>query len=122
MLTKQEIRQLGNKEMIEELQKSRRELLKAQFEIRTQTSKASHLVKNLKHYIARLQTIAKELKIEITPAMSKAEPNMAEEKTASASAKKSTKAPKKESTEAPKATKSVKKTAKPKKTKTSTEK
>ena len=60
MLTKQEIRQLGMKEMMEELQKSRRELLKSQFEMRMGTSKEIHTVKNLRRYIARLETIKKE--------------------------------------------------------------
>ena len=74
MLTTQEIRQLGNKEMMDELQKSRRELLKSQFDVRNGISKEVHAVKNLKRYIARLQTIAKEMKMEIKPAsMGKAE-------------------------------------------------
>jgi ribosomal protein L29 len=73
MLTKQEIRQLGNKEMMEELLKSRRELLKSQFEVRNGTSKEVHVVKNLKRYIAQLQTLAQEMKLEIKPGMSKSE-------------------------------------------------
>ena len=60
MLTKQEIRQLGTKEMTDELQKARRELLRSQFDMRTGTSKEVHGVKNLKRYVARLQTIARE--------------------------------------------------------------
>ena len=60
MLTKQEIRQLGAKEMKEELQKSLRELLKSQFDVRMGTSKEVHVMKNLKRYIARLKTIEKE--------------------------------------------------------------
>ncbi len=61
MLSKQEIRQLGNKEMIDELQRSRRTLLKTQFDVRNGSSKEAHVVKNLKRYIARLQTITKEM-------------------------------------------------------------
>ncbi len=72
MLTKQEIRQLGNKEMMEELQKSRRELLRSQFDVRNGTSKEVHAVTNLKRYIARLQTIAKEMKMDVKSNMSKA--------------------------------------------------
>ena len=60
MLTTQEIRQLGNKELMEEMQKARRELLKSQFDMRMGTSKEVHTQKNFKRYIARLQTIAKE--------------------------------------------------------------
>ena len=44
MLTTQEIRQLGNKEMMDELQKSRRELLKSQFDVRNGISKEVHAV------------------------------------------------------------------------------
>lgn len=79
MLTKQEIRQLGNKEMMDELQKSRRELLKYQFDIRSGSSKESHMVTNLKRYIAQLQTIAKEMKFETKSGMSKAEASAAQE-------------------------------------------
>ena len=60
MLTKQEIRQLGHKEMMDELQRSRRELLKTHFDIRSGSSKETHMVKNLRRYIARLQTIKHE--------------------------------------------------------------
>ena len=60
MLTTQEIRQLGNKELMDEMQKARRELLKSQFDMRMGTSKEVHTQKNFKRYIARLQTIAKE--------------------------------------------------------------
>ncbi len=82
MLTNQEIRQLGNKEMMEELQRSRRELLRSQFDVRNGTSKEVHAVTNLKRYIARLQTIAKEMKMDVISNMSKAvaAPAAAEEK------------------------------------------
>ena len=63
MLTKQEIRQLGNREMTDELQRTRRELLKMQFDIRSGTSKEVHMVKNFKRYIARLETLAKEMNV-----------------------------------------------------------
>ena len=46
--------------MVEELQKSRRELLKSQFDMRMGTSKEVHAVKNMRRYIARLETIKKE--------------------------------------------------------------
>jgi large subunit ribosomal protein L29 len=72
MLTKQEIRQLGNKEMAEEITKSRRELLRTQFDVRNGTSKEVHTLKNLKRYIARLNTLAKEMKIEVKPSTTRA--------------------------------------------------
>lgn len=85
MLTKQEIRQLGKKEMMEELQKSRRDLMRSQFDVRNGTSKEVHTMKNLRRYIAQLQTISKEMKLDVLPAMGKAEkteaaPVKAEEK------------------------------------------
>lgn len=73
MLTKQEIRQLGAKEMMEELQRTRRELLRTQFDVRNGTSKEGHMVKNLRRYAARLQTIAKEMKVEMKSTMGKGE-------------------------------------------------
>jgi len=73
MLTKQEIRQLGNREMTDELQRTRRELLKLQFDVRSGTSKEAHMVKNLRRYIARLETLAKEMKMEAKTNMGKAE-------------------------------------------------
>lgn len=67
MLSNQEIRQLGNKEMIDELTRSRRELLKSQFDVRNGTSKEVHMVKSMRRYVARLETISKEMKMEMKP-------------------------------------------------------
>lgn len=105
MLTKQEIRQLGNKEMMEELQKSRRELLRSQFDVRNGTSKEVHAVTNLKRYIARLQTIAKEMKMDVKSNMSKAvaAPAAAEEKTPAKAPKAPAKKAASKKTAAPKA-------------------
>lgn len=92
MLTTQEIRQLGTREMMDELQKSRRELLRTQFDVRGGTSKEVHMVKNLKRYIAKLQTISKEMKMdpnakaETGKTVSSAAPAAEEKKTASAPA------------------------------------
>lgn len=108
MISKQEIRQLGSKEMLDELQKARRELLRTQFDIRNGSSKEVHTVKNLKHYIAQLQTIAKEMKLDMNSNMSK--PEVAPAETTEKAEKKAA-APKKAATaKAPKAP--AKKTAK----------
>lgn len=90
MLTKQEIRQLGAKEMMDELQRTRRELLRTQFDVRNGTSKESHIVKNLRRYVARLQTVAKEMKMEMKSTMGKGEaaPVKSEEKKPAATAPK----------------------------------
>jgi ribosomal protein L29 len=72
MLTKQEIRQLGDKQLVEELINSRRELLRTQFGVRNGTSKEVHMVKNLRRYIARLQTLAGEMKVEVKAVVGKA--------------------------------------------------
>jgi len=100
MLTKQEIRQLGNKEMTAELQRTRRELLRSQFDVRNGSSKEAHVLKDLRRYVARLQTIAKEMKIDMKPTMSKAQAAPAEESSkkpseSPASAPKKAAAPKK---------------------------
>lgn len=113
MLTKQEIRQLGNKEMMDELQKTRRELLKSQFDVRNGTNKETHMVKNLKRYIARLQTISKEMKIDGKTTVEKAKttPVVAEKKAPAkkAAAPKKAAAAKKTTAVKSKTTKSAKK-------------
>lgn len=103
MLTKQEIRQLGPREMMDELQRTRRELLKTQFDVRNGTSKEAHVVKNLRRHIARLQTIAKEMKLEMKSTMSKAEAGSVQsaEKKPAAETVKKTSAPKKAAAKAP---------------------
>ena len=91
MLTKQELRQLGDREMMNELQKSRHELLKATFEIRTGTSKATHSVKNLKRYIATVLTISKEVGAKPPVAAKKMEAPTAEKMTMAEAPKKTMK-------------------------------
>ncbi len=73
MLSKQEIRQLGNRELMDELERSRRELLKRKFEVRSGSSKEAHMIKNLKRYIALLHTLTKEMKMEEKPESAKKE-------------------------------------------------
>lgn len=60
MLTKQEIRQLKDKEILEELQKATGELIRTKMEILNGYSKESHKLTNLKRYVARLKTVIKE--------------------------------------------------------------
>lgn len=60
MLTKEEIRQMGPKELAREVIKTQHELLKEKFAVKSGHSKANHVLKNLRNYIARLQTIIKE--------------------------------------------------------------
>lgn len=111
MLTKQEIRQLGNREMMDELQKSRRELLKTQFDVRGGTSKEVHAVRNLKRYIAQLQTIAKEMKMDMTHIKSeKAAAPASQEKIAAPAPAKKAAAPKKTAPKAKAAKAPAKKT------------
>ena len=116
MLSKQEIRQLGDKQFMEELQKSRRDLLRTKFEVRNGASKETHVVKNLRRYIAQLQTLAKEMSVGAKAATGKTDaaataPVAAEKKApvakkttskktvaGTATAKKTTKAPAKKRT------------------------
>jgi ribosomal protein L29 len=60
MLTKQELRQLQEKELKEELNKTSRELMKAKIEKANGTLKETHRPKELRKYIARMETISAE--------------------------------------------------------------
>ncbi len=62
MLTKQELRQLKDKELNEELTKSSAELLRTRMEIQNGYSKDSHKLTNLKKYVALLNTVITEQK------------------------------------------------------------
>lgn len=59
-MTIQEIRQLHEKELLEELTKSYRGLMRAKMDLINGSSKEIHNVKNLKRHIARLKTIQRE--------------------------------------------------------------
>lgn len=61
MLTKQEIRQLSDRDLQEELLKTRRELLKTQLNFRSGHNKESHTIRNHRRYIAQLKTIKREM-------------------------------------------------------------
>ena len=60
MLTRHELRQLQEKELLEELSKSSRELLKARMEHTSGTLKETHRLVELKKHIARMKTIMGE--------------------------------------------------------------
>lgn len=60
MLTKQEIRQLTEKDLLHELTVASRELLKIKMDLEGGYAKGSHKAKALKKYIAQLLTVKKE--------------------------------------------------------------
>lgn len=60
-MTIPEIRQLHDKELLEELTKSYRELMKAKMDLINGSSKEMHGIKKLKKHIARLKTIQHEV-------------------------------------------------------------
>lgn len=64
MLTLAEIRQLSEKDLVEEIEKSSRKLLKLKIDIAGGYSKESHSKKNLRKYISQLQTVQNEIKQE----------------------------------------------------------
>jgi ribosomal protein L29 len=60
MLTLEELKKLTLKELEEEFAKATKELFKSKFEINTGTSKASHKIRNLRKYRARIKTLQKQ--------------------------------------------------------------
>jgi ribosomal protein L29 len=64
MLTKQELRQLQEKELHEELNRTSRELMKAKMEHASKTLKETHLLRSLKRYIACINTVQRENQME----------------------------------------------------------
>jgi ribosomal protein L29 len=60
MLTTQELRQLQGKELLEEIAKTSRELMRSKIEHSSKTLKETHQLKTLKRYIARMKTIEKQ--------------------------------------------------------------
>lgn len=61
ILSTTELRNLSDKELQKELDKSRHNLAALRISIRTDKEKAVHKAKNLKAYIARILTIQTEL-------------------------------------------------------------
>lgn len=62
MLTKQEIRQLKEKELQEELGKASSDLLRTRMDIQSGYSKDSHKLTGLRKYVALLHTVLSEQK------------------------------------------------------------
>lgn len=62
MLTKQELRQLGEKQVHEEVAKLSQELMQVKMNILSGSSKETHRLKLLKRQIARLKTMSTEAK------------------------------------------------------------
>jgi len=60
MFTTEELRKLDLKKLGEEINKAKKDLFKIKFEISSGQSKSSHLIKNNKAYLARLNTILSE--------------------------------------------------------------
>lgn len=60
MQTKQELRQLHRKELLEELNKSTLDYIRAKMEIKNGFSKDSNKMVGLKKYVARIKTLLRE--------------------------------------------------------------
>lgn len=60
MLTTQEIRKLKEKELLDEINHTSRDLMKAKLDHQSGSSKESHKMINLRKYLARLKTIKNE--------------------------------------------------------------
>jgi ribosomal protein L29 len=61
MLSKQEIRQLDQKALEQEILVALKDLFKRDFQVKSGQSKETHMLGNLKKYIARLKTIEREM-------------------------------------------------------------
>ncbi|MFA4891067.1 MAG: 50S ribosomal protein L29 [Candidatus Gracilibacteria bacterium] len=60
MFTLEELRKLDIKKLKEEIQKVEKDLFKIRFDVKSGQSKAGHLVKKNKIYLARTNTILRE--------------------------------------------------------------
>lgn len=60
MFTIEELRKIDLKKLREEVKKTEKDLFKIRFEVRSEQSKSSHLIKKNKEYLAQLKTILKE--------------------------------------------------------------
>lgn len=61
MVKSDELKKMGIKSLMKELEEARAQLSKVKFEVKTGQEKATHKIKNLKTYIARILTIMKNL-------------------------------------------------------------
>ena len=62
MLSNQELRQLGSSELLKEIAKSSRDLMKIKMDLENGYSKESSKATKLRRYIARMKTIERENK------------------------------------------------------------
>lgn len=67
MLTVEEIRKMSEKELLEELRRSKLDLLKARLGVASRQMKETSKLKALRKYIARIKTFKRMLKIEQAP-------------------------------------------------------
>ncbi|MFA6521555.1 MAG: 50S ribosomal protein L29 [Candidatus Gracilibacteria bacterium] len=67
MFTVEEIKKLSEKDLLEEIRKSKFELLKTRLGISSRQSKETSKLKELRKYIARIKTFKRMLKIEQAP-------------------------------------------------------
>jgi ribosomal protein L29 len=64
MLSVQELKTSSRKELIQELQNARSEIVKVRMNVKTKSIKDSSLANKQKKYIAQIETILKELDME----------------------------------------------------------
>lgn len=64
MVTKEELKKLNEKELDEELQKAKIELLRLRFGIASKQNKETSGLKALRKYVARVKTIKRLLQLE----------------------------------------------------------
>lgn len=60
MIKIEELKKLGDENLLEELAESQKLLFKTRFEVKNAQSKSHHHIKNYKRHIARIKTILKE--------------------------------------------------------------
>lgn len=64
MLSLKELKNLSAKELDEELKKATKDLFKQRFEVNTGTSKAHHMIRNLRKYRAKILTVKMQMEEE----------------------------------------------------------
>lgn len=64
MLSVQELRSSTNKELVQELEKARKEALKIQINVKTKQEKDGSKAKKTKRYVAQILTLMKEIEAE----------------------------------------------------------
>ncbi|HLG25298.1 MAG TPA: 50S ribosomal protein L29 [Candidatus Gracilibacteria bacterium] len=64
MLKVQEIRQLGDKDLLQEIDKTSRDLFKLKMDLQGGHAKESHQAKMMRRYIATMKTVKREREME----------------------------------------------------------